>query len=52
MSVFRSSTMLLKNNELYLSLHDVDEKAGDSRDIRSAMADIGANSQFTIPGFH
>jgi len=26
MSVFRPSTMLLKNNELYLALHDVDEK--------------------------
>jgi len=26
--IFRLSTMLLKNNELYLPLHDVDEKKG------------------------
>jgi len=28
MSVFRSSTMLLKNNELYMPFHDLDEKKG------------------------
>ena len=28
MSHFRLSMMLLKNNELYLALHDVDEKKG------------------------
>ena len=26
--IFRLSTMLLKNNELYMPLHDVDEKKG------------------------
>jgi hypothetical protein len=28
MSVFRLSTMLMKTNELSVSLHDVDEKKG------------------------
>ena len=42
MSVFRPSTMLLKNNELCLSFHDVDEKKGERR-LNARQRKIGSS---------